>query len=208
MCGRRSMGYVYYMWQLVFTDIINNKLFIIYCKLTCDHLWYWFHDRHYYVHAMIDTWLYSRPDCTYGSGIDCHFCSLMLCRPFLICYIFLWYSHHMLTCYMPLHLLLILHTHWEFLTPWIWTPRSMYVILLIVYLERITRVTKNQSSLTRSSFLDILLLLFIRIVFMILCIALIAYSIPLFIFWHVCIFICIAAVILIHHSDHIAIRLL
>jgi len=70
-------------------------------------------------------------------------------------------------------------------------PRSMYVILMIMYLERITRVTKNQSSLTGSSFLGILLLLFICIVFMILCIGLIVYSILLFISWHVCIFICI-----------------
>ena len=31
MCSRRSMGRVYYGWQLVFADIINNnELFIVY----------------------------------------------------------------------------------------------------------------------------------------------------------------------------------
>ena len=53
MCNRRSMGCVYYMWQLVFADIINND------KLLCivtdrDHLTVriYNYDRHIIVHMI------------------------------------------------------------------------------------------------------------------------------------------------------------
>ena len=80
--------------------------------------------------------------------------------------------------------------------------RSMYVILLIRYLERITHLTRCLKFSLRDYrysyfllFLSFPLIPYIRLN---------ACSIPLFICYHMWTFICTAAVILIHHSDYIA----
>jgi len=111
----------------------------------------------------------------------------------------------MLTRYMHMHRPLYSHTFigsFEFVDLHIQV--HVYSILLIRYLERITDILRSQSSRTRSSILGILLLLFILIVIMIMCIGLIAYSFPLFIYYHVWSFICYIAVLSYHHSDYIA----
>jgi len=142
------MRCVYCMWKLVFTEIINNNnLFIIYCKLTWDHLWYRFHDRH-----LIVSW----PDCTYGSSINCHYCSLMLCISLHMLYfysIIIICSHIICTCTFP-----FIFTHsLEFWLLRFARPGLCIVILLIRYLEKITRLMRSWSSFTRSSLFDIFL---------------------------------------------------
>jgi len=53
-CSRRSMGCVYWMWQLVFADIVNNnKLSILYCVIVFTYTGI----DTWYMHAMVDTWL-------------------------------------------------------------------------------------------------------------------------------------------------------
>jgi len=106
------MRCIYCMWQLVFTDVINkNKLFIIYCNLTCDHLWYRFHDRQILCtchdgHLIaLTTWLYMSLlfiDVMYTISYMLYFYNIII-----IC------SHVICTCTFSL----ILHTHWEFWLP-------------------------------------------------------------------------------------------
>jgi len=60
-------------------------------------------------------------------------------------------SHVIRTCTFPF----ILTHSLGVLTPWICTSRSLYVILLIRYLERIARLTRSPSFFTWSSLLSI-----------------------------------------------------
>ena len=109
-------------------------------------------------------------------------------------YILLSYAH---TLYARASSPFILHTYWfVFWRPWICTYRSLHVILLIRYLERITYLTRRRSSLNRSSPLGILLLSFTLSLPDILYIGLIAYSILLSICYHVWSFICYLTVVI------------
>jgi len=110
----------------------------------------------------------------------------------------------MLARYTHVHLLLYSYTLIGSYDSLICTSRSLYGILLIMYLERITRLMKSRSSLTWLPLLGIFLLFFIPIGAMILCIGLCTCSILLFICYHVWTFICSIAVILIHHSEYIS----
>ena len=75
-------------------------------------------------------------------------------------YIFLSYSHKLYALALSL---LFLHTHWvAFLTiPNLHIQVHIYSLLVIKYLERITHLTRSQSSLAWSSLLGTLLLSFI-----------------------------------------------
>ena len=55
MCSRHSTRCVYCMWQSAFADIINKKAESYFDIID----WTW------YIHVMIDTWLYSWPDVLY-----------------------------------------------------------------------------------------------------------------------------------------------
>jgi len=71
MCVRHSMGCVYYMWQLVFVDIINDKT-----EFYIDIInWTW------YIHVMIDIWPYSWPKIWYYNRLISLFFKLrILCH--------------------------------------------------------------------------------------------------------------------------------
>jgi len=118
----------------------------------------------------------------------------------LLLYIsFIVWSHDICTCTFPF----ILTHSLGVLTRWICISRSMYIILLIRYLERITPY-RSQSSRCLILQFRYLFLFFIPVAFMILYIAFSTCFIPLFFCYHVWTSICVIAVILIHHSDYIA----
>jgi len=206
------MGCTYYMWQLVFADIVNKKTKILHWHRR--HSIYTCYDRHLTPDCIPD-WpiLFKLSVTCYPSTCNMPIDILVysIVSTLLFCsYYFLtkicFYSciticlHVIRTCTFPF----ILTHSLEVLTPWICTSRSLYITLLSRYLERITRLTRSRSSLTWSSLLGIFLLFFVPIAVIILCIGLGIYSIPLFICYHVWTFICSIAVILIHHSDYIA----
>ena len=142
MCSKRSMGCVYCMWQLVFADIINNKT-----EFYIDIInWTW------YIHVMIDAWLYSLPNIwsynrlislffklhivyhcnTWDILIDVVSYNLLITILFML-FPYLIYlhdsiiicSHVICTCTFPLF-----YTHWEFWLPEFTHP-GIWVFLLL-----------------------------------------------------------------------------
>ena len=113
------------------------------------------------------------------------------------------YFHNMLTCYMHVHLFLILHRHWEF-----WRLRFAYLDLLM--LSCWSGIWRGSHTLQGAG-----VLLLDRPFSIFFCFSLVllfpysahwthACSISLFICYHVWTSICTIAVILIHHSDYIS----
>ena len=95
------------MWQLMFTDIINNnELSIIYCD-DCVPL---------NMYAMSDTWWYTWPDCILDSSTDClYYYSYMLLHCWWSdCFIIIFYF---ITSYTHALFPHFLHIHWEFWLP-------------------------------------------------------------------------------------------
>ena len=96
MCGRRSMGCVYYMWQLVFADIINNDKLLTYCDWPwspdCTYIYY---DRYMIVHM---TGLYTR----LVSYARLHVLTLVVRT--LVIYRSWLYSLYWLSCYLSFQL--------------------------------------------------------------------------------------------------------
>ena len=120
------MGSVYYGWQLVFAYIIDDKT-----ETYIDIV-----DWTGYIHVIIDIWLCSWPDWTSDFVTDCPYCFpfIFACYFSLITiYIFIICSYVICTCTFPF----ILTHSVGVLTPWICIFRSLHVILLIRYLERI-----------------------------------------------------------------------
>ena len=101
MCNRRSMGYVYYTWQLVFADIINNEKLNSYIDIIN---WTWHlpacYDRH---------WLYSWPEVpliiSLTGLVTIHL--LLACYSNLIMYIFFPYAYTLHACAPSFFILLL-----------------------------------------------------------------------------------------------------
>jgi len=120
MCSRRSMGCVYYGWQMVFVDIINNKT-----ESYIDIVdWTW------YIHVMTDTWhliIY----------LTWH---ILYCVLFTLLFIYfihtIFYSsiyyHHMLTVICTCTFHFILHIHWEF-----WLPKFAHPSLYMLFTDQV-----------------------------------------------------------------------
>jgi len=114
-CDRRSIGCVYYKWQLVFIDIINNnKLSILYCNWRVILIVKW-----YYRHLILVL------------------TAFIIVHLYFACYFSLISVYIFIVCLHVICTALSSYTHWEFLALWICTFRFMYVILLTRCFEEV-----------------------------------------------------------------------
>ena len=145
MCSRHSMRCVYCMWQLMFIDIINNnELSIMYCDWLCspytcllcwtldgtyDLIIHWTLALNDFIQLIYRLWHLTLPHSfrviryhiVYSYAV-CH--SVLHAWPF---HYYIVFHHIICTCTF----LFIFTRSLGVLTLWIYTSRSMYVILLI-----------------------------------------------------------------------------